>query len=883
MPTPPRRPNGSHREEANGTRHAGSGNLPPRRGTTRSLATVNLLLANVSDGVVVLDSEGYIVDTNDAADRLFGEPIEFGAISASFITRYKLATPDGAPLPVDRLPSLRALAGESVRAAEISITRPDGSHVFVSVSASPVIVHDKIDGVLMILNDISNRIRRDREAVAFQMLSQQLASSELDLQAVYKTIVTRVAEFAGARVVRLMLYDPASRVLRRAAIQAQSGASEEDGGPIALSELTLDALAARTRLPVVVPDFNDFPSGTRPTTSGNNPLPGAAIAVPLIVHSELVGTLSYDLTDPHDFDDAEISFIGMIAAHSAIAIYNATLFQQRTRERAFLADIIDHLPAGLVVFDIVHPTVRGGRAAQTDYRISMVNAQALTYLPARLVERTQARRQGIVGLRLRRIATDEQSRRLIASLDEAFHSGEIVTAEEVGFGSDEATGESTSWWNGSIVPLHDRAGRVSELVLLATDITEQVTTRRRIEELVRIAGTRAAELEATVSAMTGAVTVSDSVGRLRLANSASLETYGVDSLTELMRISSLEERVQLRHTDGRTVLPVDRPLVRALAGETLQSDYTLFHHLLGRDVHRRTSAAPVRDGAGDIIGAVAVETDITSLIEIDRLKDEFFSMAAHELRTPLTAIKGYVQILAKQLANVEAPSPMILKSLTTLREQGDRMERLINELLDFARIETGQLMFRYRDFNIISLVEESVSEAASASQRHWISLQTDHSEIVGRWDRDRLAQVFGNLLTNAVKYSPNGGAITVSVNWPGTPDADVQISIRDEGLGIPASDMPRLFTRYARVGDSDHFHRSGLGIGLYITKEIVDSHGGRISASSQTGRGSVFTVSLPLQPRRTPRPAAGEAPSIPSPTVVQRTNQLTADALRSND
>jgi signal transduction histidine kinase len=365
-------------------------------------------------------------------------------------------------------------------------------------------------------------------------------------------------------------------------------------------------------------------------------------------------------------------------------------------------------------------------------------------------------------------------------------------------------------------------------------------------------------LEATVSAMTGAVTVADATGRLRLANSASLATFGVDSLAELLRTPAIEDRIHLRHTDGRAVLPVDRPLVRALGGETLQADYTLFHHVLGRDVHRRTSAAPVRDGAGDIIGAVAVETDITSLIEIDRLKDEFFSMAAHELRTPLTAIKGYVQILAKQLARTEPESPMIEKSLTTLREQSDRMERLINELLDFARVESGQLAFHFSDFDLVSLIEETVTEAARATQRHWITLQTQHASIEGRWDRDRLAQVFANLLTNAIKYSPDGGPINVSVEWSGNPNDDIAVAIRDEGLGIPAQDMPRLFTRYSRVGDGSHFHRSGLGIGLYITKEIVDSHGGRISVTSEANKGSTFTVSLPLQPRRAIRPTLSD-------------------------
>jgi signal transduction histidine kinase len=114
----------------------------------------------------------------------------------------------------------------------------------------------------------------------------------------------------------------------------------------------------------------------------------------------------------------------------------------------------------------------------------------------------------------------------------------------------------------------------------------------------------------------------------------------------------------------------------------------------------------------------------------------------------------------------------------------------------------------------------------------------------------------------------------VSVEWSGAPEEDVIINVRDEGLGIPPQDLPRLFTRYSRVGDGSHFYRSGLGIGLYITKEIVDSHSGRISVTSEPGQGSTFTVSLPLQPRRAPRPAAGETAAPVSAPIMPETRPV---------
>jgi PAS domain S-box-containing protein len=820
---------------------------PGRRGTTMRLglssggphgawgrAELELLLDNLPDGIILLDDAGRIVSANLAAERMLGEPLPIYADASAWLRRFGIATADGQPMLPEHLPHARAARGETVHRAALSIGRADGRPAYLAVSAYPAVGGD--GGVVLIVDDISDQVRRDREAAAFQVLSQQLAAAEQDVASVYQIIVSRIAEITGADIVRLLLFDATTRSLRRVAVEMSRDLAPGADVIVPLDGASLDALAARTRLPVVQPALD----------LGHSATARSSIAVPLVVRDLLLGTLSYDLPTAHTFDDAEVAYLGIIATQSAVAIHNATLFQQRTSERAFLADIIEHLPAGLVVFEIVPRTRRGARQ---DYRVTMLNAQATTFLPAPLLRRARERDSDIIGLRIRRLATDEQSRRIVAWLDGAVAHDEIVLGEEVSFDERDAaaSGAAPTYWNGAVVPLHDRAGQVSELVLLATNITEQVLTRRRIEELVRVAGTRAAELEATVSAMTEAVTVCDAGGRIRLANRAALDTFGVDTIAELLRISTLDERIHLRHTSGEPVEAAERPLARALRGEAVQADYTLFHHALGHDVHRRTSAAPVRDGTGEIIGAVAVETDITGLIELDQLKDEFISMAAHELRTPLTALRGYVQILSR---HVVGSDPLSARAIETLHEQGERMERLINDLLDVGRIETHQLELRRRELDLVALVRQLAAEVGRSSSRHPIVVTSSRDQIIGSWDGDRLSQVFANLLTNAIKYSPEGGPINVTITVPDT-EGEVLVAVTDRGIGIEPAELPRLFTRYGRVGRDNPLRQVGLGIGLFISKEIVDAHGGSIRVSSEPDRGSTFTVALPLREQGT--------------------------------
>ncbi len=262
--------------------------------------------------------------------------------------------------------------------------------------------------------------------------------------------------------------------------------------------------------------------------------------------------------------------------------------------------------------------------------------------------------------------------------------------------------------------------------------------------------------------MTGAVTVSDATGRLRLANSASLATFGVDSLAELLRIPGSEERILLRHTDGRPVPPVDRPLVRALSGEASRPTHALPSRAGTRcaPADERRPRSRRRGDHRRRCGQTNHQPDRDRPAEGRVLFD-----GGPRLRTPLTAIKGYVQILAKQLARTEPPSPMVDKSLATLREQSDRMERLINDCSTLRasnrplRIPLQRLQPRRSDRRI-----SRRGRTCNAATPDLVEDTTGGD--LGRWDRDRLAQVFGNLLTNSIKSSPDGGAITVSVSGP---------------------------------------------------------------------------------------------------------------------
>lgn len=242
--------------------------------------------------------------------------------------------------------------------------------------------------------------------------------------------------------------------------------------------------------------------------------------------------------------------------------------------------------------------------------------------------------------------------------------------------------------------------------------------------------------------------------------------------------------------------------------------------------------------------------------DLSRLKDEFLSIASHELRTPVTSIKGYTQ-LAKMLIK-ENDLNTSEEYLDIALDQIDRMSRLILELLDVSRIETGRLEIRREGIAWPQFVRDVVHRhhTAVSDRRFHVSVPDDHKIVTG--DRDRLEQVLGNLLENAVKYSPDGSDVTVTVDDRGD---SLVTAVCDRGIGIPADELNQVFERFHRGRQVSSTNYGGLGLGLYITKQIIERHGGSIWVDSKEGHGTTFYFSLPV----------AEVPALPPAQVAAQT------------
>lgn len=231
--------------------------------------------------------------------------------------------------------------------------------------------------------------------------------------------------------------------------------------------------------------------------------------------------------------------------------------------------------------------------------------------------------------------------------------------------------------------------------------------------------------------------------------------------------------------------------------------------------------------------------DILQRKELEQRKDNFISMASHELKTPIMALRGLNYLLKKKLDRQNDHENG--GYLSRMDEQITALTKLVEDLLDVSKMQVGVLDYAKDVLDLDALIHDSVQTVEQIMETHTIVVYgTSSCKIIG--DRERLKQVFLNLLINAIKYSPQADKVDVAII---VKDSTVIISIRDYGVGIPSADQPKIFERFYRVLDSGRKKVSGLGMGLYIAREIVQQHGGQIWLESTEGEGSIFCVSLP--------------------------------------
>ena len=415
-------------------------------------------------------------------------------------------------------------------------------------------------------------------------------------------------------------------------------------------------------------------------------------------------------------------------------------------------------------------------------------------------------------------------------LDNVYKTGERFVAQELPIQLRRKGKLESAFVKFVYEPLREGDGTISGVMALAHEITEQVLSRKKIEE-------SESHFRQLADLMPSKISNAGIDGKGFYFNKNWLDFLGLDfeevkdfGYHKIMHPDELEEFQK-------------RFLHATETGDDLEMEMR-FKNKEGEFKWHLYIASPVKDENGNIKMWVSSTTEIQKIKEEEQRKGDFIKMVSHELKTPVTSIKGYVQLLLMMLEDVhEKPDPLQLKtSLVRIDRQVAKLTRLIIEMLDLTRIEESKLAMQKKLFNLNDMVTETVVDFSHGNLKHTINVYHDYvCNITG--DKDRIEQVLINFIANAIKYSPNNGNIEVRVK--ASENNQVAVSVKDNGIGIDAKDHQKIFERFYRVSGKSEQYYPGFGIGLFIANAIIESQDGFITIDSEKGKGSVFTFTLP--------------------------------------
>ena len=430
--------------------------------------------------------------------------------------------------------------------------------------------------------------------------------------------------------------------------------------------------------------------------------------------------------------------------------------------------------------------------------------------------------------------------------------------------------------DGSLVVVESRQVLVCDVLGHATtmlEINRDITERRRLELAAQVVHdetvARLAFLQQILDALPSSVyLVFGADARLLLANRAAVSAWGAAwHIDQPMQEFLATHGIRIFDAQGRPLALTDLATLRAV-----QEGETVLHH---QEIIRRPNGSSLavlvnavaldssqewqalRQPTGPLAQhtqhadtesvALVVHQDVSALKEAEYLKDEFIGVAAHELRNPLAVLKGFAEMLVYQTARGKGAqlAPWQREALEEIDTATSRLDKLTEDLLDVTRLQAGRLVLSRSPNDLVALTRHMVTQRQMTTRQHTFSLDTAHTSLVVEVDRARIEQVLTNLLSNAIKYSPQGGPIELAIREEVEPHAAL-VSIRDRGIGIPVGQQAHIFGRFVRAENARASEITGTGLGLFLSRELVERHGGRLWFESTEGVGSTFFMALPL-------------------------------------
>ncbi|MEO8216725.1 MAG: PAS domain-containing protein, partial [Acidobacteriota bacterium] len=773
-------------------------NATLHRRAVAEAARTAAIVDQIPEAAAIFGTDGKVLRINAAAER--DPSLRFYGENEQRILDSSMRRSNGGAVKPGDLPSARALAGETVHEDIIVRDARSGEDRTFEIKAGPVRdAAGTILGAVLIASDITaerqslerDKRRRRRDdclaTLGLDLFSDANRFADLDGAA------QRVGEAIQANVM-IYIYRRGVDLLELTGAFPETPAADDFQKYVRHHPYRSGEGLAGTVFQIAKPMFfSAFSEDSIQEFARNNEEEKqlkrliheqSLIACPIESADERVGALVISSSEPHSLDAEDLAFAQAVAERIAAAVHTRNLHQMSQEGQRVAAELARREVEARARFEAVLDSAPVG--------VAVISADELRFELANPLFMEHALRYGrispetsLIGLRAGEVVPGLERR-----LRESAEIGETHVDEAV-----EIRKGQDAWYVRQIIsPVQGRyTGMIQSLTVLVQDVSEQVRARREIEALAQVMEERSARLTSILGSMTDALWVYDATGRVVDVNPAALSMFGLGSRSEAITHGTLAD-LNLRYPDGKPISAELMPFRRALNGEVVPDLLSIGRNVITRsDIDLSIAAAPIESG-NNIVGAVLVMRDVTALQELDRKKDEFLSVASHELRTPLTTIKGYTQLLWHNAGNVDFEERSTY--LRAVLGEIERMMGLITELLDVSRIETKRLQLLSRQIEWADFINKRVSAFRVQNPLRTIRYEAPPPGLRLTVDADRMRQVVDNLLSNALKYSPEETEIQVSI---AERDGRVETSVVDQGIGIPSDEIPRLFERFHRA------------------------------------------------------------------------------------